>query len=340
MAELPPGAARWIARRYRRAPAKFVLAVVGIAVVAFWLMPYFVGISLIIGIVLLGRAMENKGSLTNGARAIGSLVILAVVGAISAYTIDALAPFFGTEDTSSAVVTELDSGRPPSDPSRSSEAVEDTSPEDAEPTTTLTTSSPPGGTAALLASLEVKGRSGRTGYDRAAFGQVWLDVDRNGCDTRNDILRRDLDEVILKPDSNGCAVLSGILDDPYTGRLLDFTRGVNTSRRVHVDHVVALSDAWQKGAFGWPARRLAAFANDPLELLAVDGSSNMSKSDGDAATWLPAKPFRCKYVALQVAVKAKYKLWVTRAEGAAMARVLEVCPDEPVPVSEPIVLGR
>jgi len=186
----------------------------------------------------------------------------------------------------------------------------------------------------VLDTLPVKGRAPRTGYSRDAFGQGWVDTDRNGCDTRNDVLARDLAEVVHEPGTHGCVVLAGTLDDPYTGRVVAFTRGERTSSDVQVDHVVALSDAWQKGAQQWDATRRAAFANDALELLAVDGGENQSKGDGDAATWLPPNTaYRCAYVARQVAVKARYGLWVTGAEQRAIARVLATCPDEQVPVA-------
>jgi hypothetical protein len=105
---------------------------------------------------------------------------------------------------------------------------------------------------------------------------------------------------------------------------IDYVRGEESG--VDIDHVVALSDAWQKGAQRWSRARRIAFANDPLELLAVDEHSNRSKGDGDAATWLPpSKRFRCAYVARQVAVKRRYGVWVTRAEHDAIARVLSSC---------------
>ena len=191
---------------------------------------------------------------------------------------------------------------------------------------------PQGGALAVLRSLPMKGRAPKTGYDRAEFGQRWHDLDRNGCDTRNDILRRDLEAVELKPGTRDCVVLSGVLQDPYTGTRISFERGNATSGAVQIDHVVALGDAWQKGAQPLSLEQRQAFANDPLNLLAVDGSSNASKGDGDAATWLPAnKGYRCAYVARQVAVKAKYSLWVTEPESAAIERVLSGCPAEPVP---------
>jgi hypothetical protein len=192
-----------------------------------------------------------------------------------------------------------------------------------------------GSALALLGTLAVKGRAPRTGYDRDLFGQAWADTDRNGCDTRNDVLRRDLIAAQLKPGTNGCVVLSGTLADPFSGRQIAFQRGQGTSELVQIDHVVALSDAWQKGAQQWTPDRRVAFANDPLNLLAVDGSLNQAKGDGDAATWLPPnRGFRCAYVARQVAVKAKYGAWVTAAEYDAIARVLSDCPGEGVPSSD------
>ncbi|MEV8554336.1 HNH endonuclease family protein [Streptomyces glaucescens] len=187
-----------------------------------------------------------------------------------------------------------------------------------------------GGGAALTAaeSLPVKGRAPRTGYDRDRFGSPWADTDSNHCGTRDDILRRDLTGVRFGEDR--CEVASGTLDpDPYTGRDVTFVRGRS---RVDIDHVVALSDAWQKGAGQWDPGKRVAFANDPLNLLAVDAGTNRAKGDGDAATWLPPnKAYRCTYVAAQVAVKKKYGLWVTAAEKAAMRRVLSRCPDQELP---------
>ncbi|GAB3068618.1 DUF1524 domain-containing protein [Pedococcus soli] len=191
-----------------------------------------------------------------------------------------------------------------------------------------------------LATLPVKGRAPRTGYDRDRFGQAWADVDRNGCDTRNDILRRDLTRFTLKAGTNGCLVLSGTLADPYTGTAIDFVRGRGTSNAVQIDHVVALSDAWQKGAQQWSTAKRTAFANDPLNLLAVDGPTNAGKGDGDAATWLPPrKAGRCSYVARQVAVKHRYGLWVTAAERDAVIRVLRACPGQALPTARAIPLG-
>ncbi|XAS63941.1 GmrSD restriction endonuclease domain-containing protein [Pseudarthrobacter sp. So.54] len=187
----------------------------------------------------------------------------------------------------------------------------------------------------VLDSLPVKGRAPKTGYSREQFGQAWADVDRNGCDTRNDVLRRDLTALALKPGTGDCVVLSGILNDPYTATLINFLRGNSTSSAVQIDHVVALSDAWQKGAQQLTEAQRLALANDPLNLLAVDGPSNQQKSDGDAATWLPPNTsYRCDYVARQISVKSSYGLWVTQAEHDAMARILAGCPDTALPAGQ------
>jgi hypothetical protein len=182
----------------------------------------------------------------------------------------------------------------------------------------------------VMKTLTVKGRAPKTGYSRAQFGAAWADVDHNGCDTRNDILHRDLTSIVFR--AGTCVVLSGVLHDPYGGKAINFVRGVKTSPAVQIDHVVPLSDAWQKGAFAWTIAKRTAFANDPLELLAVDGPLNGKKSDSDAASWLPPnKSFRCAYVARQVAVKSKYSVWVTASEEAAFGRILAKCPKQILP---------
>ncbi|MFD7980536.1 HNH endonuclease family protein [Streptomyces sp. NPDC059071] len=189
---------------------------------------------------------------------------------------------------------------------------------------------PAAGGSALAAvdTLTVKGRAPKTGYEREKFGRAWSDVDRNGCGTRDDILARDLTGVRFT--GGRCKVASGTLaDDPYTGRSVDYVRGRS---KVDIDHVVALSDAWQKGAQKWDPGTRLRFANDPLNLLAVDSTANRRKSDGDAATWLPPnKAYRCTYVARQVAVKKKYGVWVTAGERDAMKRVLAGCPGQRLP---------
>lgn len=186
-----------------------------------------------------------------------------------------------------------------------------------------------GTAAANLATLAVRGRAPKTGYDRAQFGQAWADMDRNGCDTRNDILRRDATQVTIKPGTNGCRVEAAVLQDRYSATAVPFTRG---DGRVEIDHAVPLSDAWQKGAQQWTVQRRTEFANDPLNLVATRTDLNQQKSGSDAASWLPPNlSARCDYVARQIAVKHTYGLWVTRAEGDAMQRALAGCPGQGLP---------
>lgn len=181
-----------------------------------------------------------------------------------------------------------------------------------------------------LETLAIKGRAPKTGYNRDMFGSGWR---KNGdCSTRDDILARDMTNL----DIRDCKVYSGVLDDPYTGKVINFIRGPNTSGLVQIDHVVALSNSWQTGSQYLDSTTRENLANDPLELLAVDGKANQDKSDGDAATWLPPnKSYRCRYVARQIAVKQKYSLWVTSAEHDAMRRVLSTCPEQVLPVTRP-----
>lgn len=188
---------------------------------------------------------------------------------------------------------------------------------------------PPAAADSALAAvdlLEVKGRAPKTGYSRGLFG-AWSDLDGNGCDTRSDVLRQVVRGGSPSPSDPACDVVGGTIWDPYLGAEIPFV-----SSKIDVDHVVALSDAWQKGAQGWPAAQLVRFGNDPLNLLAVTDSLNSAKGDSDAASWLPPnKAYRCDMVARQVAVKVKYGLWVTAAEREAMIRVLSACPTMPLP---------
>ena len=163
-------------------------------------------------------------------------------------------------------------------------------------------------------------------YDRQAFGQRWADTDHNGCDTRNDILARDLARPTFKPGTRDCVVLTGTLAEPYTGTTIQFQRGDKSSALVQIDHVVALADAWRSGAWQWDAQRRQEFANDPENLLAVDGQANEDKSASSADQWLPPNSeFRCDYVKRQIAVKNVYGLSVTRAEQDALAEQLSIC---------------
>ncbi len=179
-----------------------------------------------------------------------------------------------------------------------------------------------------LNKLEVKGRAPKTGYTRSQFPH-WSDPDRNGCDARNDILKRDLTDITYKEGTRDCKVIAGQLLDPFSGKVIIFSP---TKVVIDIDHVVALSNAWQTGAAYFDKSVRTQIANDPLNLLAVDSKLNRQKGDGDAATWLPPnKSFRCEYVARQVAVKAKYKLWVTEPEKVAITKILSNCVDQKLP---------
>lgn len=181
----------------------------------------------------------------------------------------------------------------------------------------------------VLKTIAVKGRAPKTGYSRDQFGNGWGDI--GSCDTRNFILKRDLRNITYKS-SPDCTVATGTLKDPYTLKVISFVRGVGTSSAVQIDHVVALSDSWQKGAQKLTFAVRVAFANDPLNLLAVDGPTNQAKSDSDAASWLPPnRRYWCPYVARQVAVKAKYKLWMTSAEKSRIQTILGTCPGQLIP---------
>lgn len=182
---------------------------------------------------------------------------------------------------------------------------------------------------AQLAALPVKGWDRTQDFQRWRFGKAWSDdVDvefgRNGCNTRDDILRRDLTNLVVRPGT--CYAQTGVLRDPYTGATIDFVRGPDTSNTIEIDHVVALADAWYKGARGWDPQRRLDFANDPRNLLAVSPKANFDKAFRDAASWLPPNAaFRCDFVARQVAVKTAYGLWVAAKEKAAMIDVLAHC---------------
>jgi hypothetical protein len=177
-----------------------------------------------------------------------------------------------------------------------------------------------------LETLAVKGRAPKTGYDRSEFGSGWSTV--GGCDTRNIILYRDLKNAVVDEE---CSVVAGTLYDPYTGKVIQLSKLDGSA--IQIDHVIALSNAWQTGAQQLARTDRIKLANDPLELIAVDGPANQEKGDGDAATWLPPnKGFRCEYIARQIAVKQKYSLWVTQPEKDAMKSVLGACPGQGLPI--------
>ena len=179
---------------------------------------------------------------------------------------------------------------------------------------------------AVLDRLEIKGRAPKTGYTRDQFYGSWPTID--GCSLRQRIIRREFGDT-AHLDTDKCTVLSGEFDEPYTGSHLIFHEKSQISKGIQIDHVVALSDAWQKGAQNITKDERYSLATDPLNLLAVDAATNQGKSDGDAATWLPSnKAFRCQYIARQISVKYKYHLWVSSAEHDIMAQVLSKCPAE------------
>lgn len=183
----------------------------------------------------------------------------------------------------------------------------------------------------VIERIEVKSLEPFTGYNRSKFGEAWIDVDKNGCNTRQDILRRDLRKIIYA-NNYDCRIDSGILYDPYTGKTVNYKRGPKTSEAVQIDHVVALANAWRTGAQHWNLIKRTQLANDPINLIAVDGEANQLKGSQDASSWLPSnRKFRCEYVARQIAVKARYGLFVTKNEKESMQKVLLNCSEQLLP---------
>lgn len=280
--------------------------------------------------LMSGKRKGCLGCLGCGGIALVVLIVLAVIGSIMGPQASS-----STASASPSASPATSSQTPTQAPPATTQAPDHTtsSPGPSPTSTPPATEQPADGDAMeALNVLEVKGRAPKTGYDRDEFGQRWADVDHNGCDTRNDILNRDLAGTAHKPGTGDCKVTTGTLADPYTATNIVFTAGQDTSSAVQIDHVVALSNAWQTGAQQLDAGTREQLANDPLNLLAVDGPANTQKSDGDAATWLPSNVgYRCHYVARQVAVKRAYHLWVTQPEKDAMTRILGGCPGEPLP---------
>lgn len=167
----------------------------------------------------------------------------------------------------------------------------------------------------LVDSLKTKGRGPKTGYDRDEFGYAWMDTAdgvpfaRNGCDTRNDLLKRDGQDVRFRSGSD-CVVIKMTLDDPYTAKTIEWRK--QDAAEVQIDHVIPLSYSWQMGSSRWPEKKRQQLANDPLNLLPVDGSANSAKRDSGPATWLPpSKKIRCGYTVRFAQVAAKYELPIT-----------------------------
>ena len=313
---------------------------------------------LVVALVALARGRvrwARLGSRAAGGAALGAALVAMTVGAVAAPATPPTSLAAGPTPTvaiPSPTPPTQATGRTSATPSvaaaPSTTTTADVSPSKAPATVTPTVDPVAAavaqahrGTAlAAVAALTVKGRGPMTGYDRALFGAAWTDSDRNGCDQRNDILRRDLRAITLKANTHGCTVMTGTLHDPYTGNAVAFRRTSSSYSPVQIDHVVPLADAWVKGAATWSAAKRTAFATDPLNLLAVGASVNAAKGAGDAATWLPpVKSYRCSYAARQVAVKQKYHVAITGAERTALVRVLGACPTMSLPAAKVIALG-
>ena len=180
-----------------------------------------------------------------------------------------------------------------------------------------------------LKALPVRGWDRTSDFQRYQFGEAWSDdvnveFGHNGCNTRDDILKRDLQNLVVRPFT--CYAQSGTLRDPYTGTTIEFVRGPESSNAIEIDHVVSLADAWYKGARAWDPQRRLDFANDPRNLLAVSPQANFDKAFRDAASWLPPnEAFRCDFVARQIEVKTAYGLWTSAKEKKAMTDVMSRC---------------
>jgi len=163
-----------------------------------------------------------------------------------------------------------------------------------------------------------------TKYVRDYFGQRWADVDRNGCDTRNDILARDLTDLTYKPGTHDCVVMSGILYDRYTEETIAFVRISEGYQPVQIDHVIPLSVAWSSGSEAWSADKREQFANDPLNLQTT--TANQEKNDSTPSAWIPATvTAACEYSARYVQVLTTYDLTVAAVDAAALRSTLSGC---------------
>lgn len=182
----------------------------------------------------------------------------------------------------------------------------------------------------LLAELRVADRLQPDTYDRDAFGSAWSDTDGNGCNQRDDVLLRDaVPGTTTVADQGGCAhdVLAGTWIDPYTGKTLVFDdlKDLSQAQAIQIDHVVPLAEAWASGADTWSDNKRREFANDLAVLLAVDGPTNASKSDGDPAAWRPRKAYQCVYARRWIRTKHRYDLAVDASEATALRGMLGYC---------------
>ena len=210
------------------------------------------------------------------------------------------------------------------------------SPRPPRPSHSATTGAPAGAATRAayraLRHLVVRPRPyGTEGYVRDAFGSDWVDTDGNRCNQRDDVLLRDAVPGTARVAQQGACdhdVLAGTWHDPYTGRTLHFTdlKDLAQAEAIQMDHVVPLAEAWVSGARRWSTAKRETFANDLGELLAVDGPTNMSKGDGDPASWRPRQGYQCTYSRRWISVKARYGLTVDPAEKAALRQMLALCP--------------
>ncbi|EFL93556.1 hypothetical protein HMPREF0574_1286 [Mobiluncus curtisii subsp. curtisii ATCC 35241] len=181
-----------------------------------------------------------------------------------------------------------------------------------------------GGSLHELCALKVRKDAGPDGYQRDLFGAGWMDPDGNGCDTRADILARDFQSPRFDDSAKPCRLTGGTFHDPYTGKTMQFE--TPPGRKVQIDHVVALGNAWKSGAWAWTKAQREAYANDPSVLLAADGPANQQKSDASADAWMPSnRNFRCAYARQQIDIKYRWNLTVTAPEKAALLSALAKC---------------
>jgi hypothetical protein len=299
---------------------------------------------LVVAVVALARGRVRWAHLatrSSGAAALVAAIAAVSIGAAVSPAAPTAVPPRGPEVHAASATSSVEAARVPamSTTPVETEATPPPTVAATDPVAAAIRSAPPGSALAMVGSLVIRGRGSMSGYSRAAFGPAWTDIDRNGCDQRNDTLRRDLHGVELKAGTNGCAVMLGILTDPYTGTSVAFSRTASPSS-IQIDHVVPLANAWATGAAQWTQDRRVTFANDSLNLVAVSATANASKGAGDAATWLPpAKAYRCAYLARQVAVKSRYELAVTPAERVAMVTTLRTCAMTTPPVVAVAKLG-
>jgi hypothetical protein len=189
----------------------------------------------------------------------------------------------------------------------------------------------PAAASAALLDLPIEDKTSLDGYERGCgegegcvFGPAWADVDRNGCDQRNDVLHRDLAEIEVRDGTQGCVVVAGLLDDPYTGATVEFLK--EDAAEVPIDHVVPLAAAWVQGAAEWTTDERTAFANDLGNLMATTREQNSAKGDSTAEEWLPPDPaYGCSYATVVITVKDRYALSVTPAEADTLEELLATC---------------